>query len=280
MLKNFFSLVFIALSVACYGQKSTLFKNINYRAEELSQNLNKEGDSLFLSCEKTIYKVVIFNDDFDKTIKVRSKKIDISLHDIPQGEFVVETRIPNKRIIMTLVRHEEFTSDYIEGTDTVQSLSQGNKDLTKAENTSQQQLAQGAEIEGNKRKGKEGYSGQSKRRAMSVSNMLNSSQKQKNTTNNKIFWISYVVNSGTSSRKTMKMMRQHEVDKLINRLKRENKTEQGKLNTLTVWEIYDSRKFLKAQLSNPNYINSKISDYFNVIPFYSSETDKELVALN
>ena len=75
------------------------------------------------------------------------------------------------------------------------------------------------------------------------------------------------------------MATQTEVDKLIAKHKIESKTNQGKLNELTIWEVYDTAKFMEKQTENNNYINSITSRLFNVNPYYSSneKTAKEIL---
>ena len=103
----------------------------------------------------------------------------------------------------------------------------------------------------------------------SLSGMLNWKAKKPNTSE-KVFWIAHIVNSGTTSRKSMKLVSQSEIDRIIAKHKIESKTNQGKLNKLTVWEVYDTVKFMQKQAENPDYINSAVSNLFDVSPYYSS----------
>lgn len=103
-----YTLVFLLLTTIVYGQNSILFQNVNNRAKELKHNLNASGDSIIFECERTIYEVVIFNDDFQRTIKVRNTEVKIPIEDIPVGRYVVETLLRDKLIVNTLVRNEPF----------------------------------------------------------------------------------------------------------------------------------------------------------------------------
>ena len=67
----------------------------------------------------------------------------------------------------------------------------------------------------------------------------------------------------------MKLMDQASVDKMIKKNKIERNSVSGKLNELTVWEVYNTTQFMKNQTINPNYIYSHKSDLFNSEPYYS-----------
>ncbi|WP_299519638.1 hypothetical protein [Winogradskyella sp.] len=301
MLKNFFSLVFMALMIVCYGQKSTLLQNINYRAKELKHSLNEKGDTLILESAKTIYSVDIFNQDYEKTVEVKGNETAIPLHDTPMGRLVVQAKMSGKRILMTLLRHEkiEYTPANTSSDETLilsrpklQYLNSSLKPKIKFKVTDKASILklktivipffniQKQELETENilvTTPSEDDEVHQQRPKTSLSSMLNWKPKKK-IKSNRLFWICYVVNNGTNTRKIMKMMRHNEVDQLINRLKIENKTSQGKSNTLTVWEIYNSSKFMEQQVANPDYIHSTTSDLFNVVPYYNSS--KDLVASN
>lgn len=320
MLKNFFLMVFMFLAVFTYGQKSTLLQNINFRAKELKHSLNKAGDSLILKSDKTIYSVEIFNQDFEKTVQVGGKEIKIPLDGTPLGRLVVQAKMIDKRILMTLLRHETIKGtplDFqaIEKTKSRPKIT--NLPILKARynlNNSKmnalpkfiEQITLGVPIvimpktelqlaineealniketeEAEILKPKTTVTENSSvippnRPRTSITDMLNWRAKKPNTST-KVYWISYLVNSGTSSRRTMKMATQTEVDKLIAKHKIESKTNQGKLNELTIWEVYDTAKFMEKQTENNNYINSITSRLFNVNPYYSSneKTAKEIL---
>ena len=90
--------------IPMYGQETTFLENDNYDARELKQIFNKEADSLILKSETIIRQVDIFNDDFMKSFLVNDyvSKIDLSI--LPLGEFIVQARLRQKRIIMYIFR--------------------------------------------------------------------------------------------------------------------------------------------------------------------------------
>ncbi|WP_407557370.1 hypothetical protein [Winogradskyella sp. 4-2091] len=107
-MKTLYTTVFLLLASLVYAQKSTLYQNVNVRAQELKHNLNKTGDSLILKCERTVYEIVIFNDDFERVIKVRDNEAVIPIADVPVGRYIVEALLSDKLIVMTLLRNESF----------------------------------------------------------------------------------------------------------------------------------------------------------------------------
>ncbi|NRD21657.1 hypothetical protein HNV10_00285 [Winogradskyella litoriviva] len=108
-MKIIYTTVFLLLASLVYGQKSTLYQNVNVRAKELKHNLNKTGDSLILKCERTIYEVVIFNDDFERVVSVKDTEITIPIADVPIGRYIVEALLSDKLIVITLLRNEPFS---------------------------------------------------------------------------------------------------------------------------------------------------------------------------
>ena len=90
MFKKICTLLILFSSVIISGQNITLLKNTNPKVKELKHNLNASRDSLIMECEKTIYKVEIFNEDYEKIIIVEDFKSKIPLLDLPAGEFIVE----------------------------------------------------------------------------------------------------------------------------------------------------------------------------------------------
>ncbi|WP_179354281.1 hypothetical protein [Winogradskyella vidalii] len=103
-----YTIVFLFLTTITYGQKSILFQNVNDRAKELKHSLNASEDHIILQCERTIYEVVIYNNDFHHTIKVKDTATKIPIKDIPVGRYIVETLLRDKLIVITLVRNEPF----------------------------------------------------------------------------------------------------------------------------------------------------------------------------
>ncbi|MEO1031839.1 MAG: hypothetical protein AAFX55_10570 [Bacteroidota bacterium] len=299
MLKNFTIPVFMFLMLASYGQKSTLLQNVNFRAKDLKHGLNEIGDSLILTSEKTIYSVEIFNQDFEKVVDVASNETKIPLNDTPLGRLVVQAKMQNKRIIMTLLRHEEIeiiSEEQLES-DPMSNTVIPERDMRYADVISKtnpriigHDVALNAknesifvmvvqtpvkhEIEKPIVRNEELPRSDMKSRR-SLSSMLNWKPKKANTSS-KVFWISYLVNSGTNSAKSMRMVSHSEADELISRYKIENKTLQGKLNKLTIWEVYDANNFIKKQSENRDYVHSSESDLFDVIPYFTSEAPSKL----
>lgn len=96
-------LVLIIFTAMAYGQQITLHKNVNYKANILLQNLNKDRDSLLLeSQEGEISQVVIFNDKFSKKFNIDNTKAKISLKTLPLGNFIVQSKVNSKWIVMSL----------------------------------------------------------------------------------------------------------------------------------------------------------------------------------
>ncbi|WP_422105886.1 hypothetical protein [Winogradskyella sp.] len=299
MLKNFTIPVFMFLMLASYGQKSTLLQNVNFRAKDLKHGLNEIGDSLILTSEKTIYSVEIFNQDFEKVVDVAANETKIPLNDTPLGRLVVQAKMQNKRIIMTLLRHEEIeiiSEEQLES-DPISNTVIPERDMRYADVISktnpriiEHDVALNAknesifvmvvqtpvkhEIEKPIVRNEELPRSDMKSRR-SLSSMLNWKPKKANTSS-KVFWISYLVNSGTNSAKSMRMVSHSEADELISRYKLENKTQQGKLNKLTIWEVYDANNFIKKQSENRDYVHSSESDLFDVIPYFTSEAPSKL----
>lgn len=104
MMKHLFILILTAVTMPIYGQITTFQENDNYDARELKQIFNKEADSLILKSETIIRQVDIFNENFIKSFLVNDyvSKIDLSI--LPSGEFIVQARLRQKRIIMYIFR--------------------------------------------------------------------------------------------------------------------------------------------------------------------------------
>jgi hypothetical protein len=91
----------------------------------------------------------------------------------------------------------------------------------------------------------------------------------------KFYWILIKVNNESGSTKTMKLVDQKSVDRMIARNKLENSSAFGKFNELTVWEVYNTSKFMEQQLLNPEFMYSISSDFFNTTPYYSTQTSPQ-----
>lgn len=86
----------------------------------------------------------------------------------------------------------------------------------------------------------------------------------------KSYWVEYVISNGNSSYKTLRFASKALVDQMIAKNKIEVQSVKGKLNDLTIWEIYDTTKFLRFKRLNPNFSQTTQSEYFNVKPYYTS----------
>lgn len=223
------TLLLLFLAVFTYGQKSTLIQNTNFRAKGLKHSLNSTGDSLVLSSDQNIYKVEIFNSEFDKTFFVDSHQAKVPLMDIPLGRFVTEVKVNDKLILITLLRHE-----VINQTD--------NDHIALTQNTEAKKVT------------------------------LISQNNGKERPNVRFYWIVKNINKGHSSSKIMRIGDLQVVEKMIKQHQIDLKTKAGRLNNLTVWEVYDTTKFMRFKRQNSDYANANSADVdcFNTIPYYKT----------
>ncbi|WP_299130200.1 hypothetical protein [uncultured Winogradskyella sp.] len=231
------TILFLILVSITYGQHSTLIKNINIRAQGLKHDLNKTNDSLLIESDELIYKIDIFNDDFEKSYAVKDNKASIALKDIPVGRFITEVEINNKLIIITLIRHKVY------------------EELIPIK-TPEPAVVQTEKLpELNQRYGKEDIVSAPKKPV-------------------KFYWIERQINKGPGSSKYMRIGDKEIVDKMIIQHKIDKKSITGKNNVLTVWEVYDARAFIRYKKQNSNYANTKDKKVtcFNSVPIYASGT--------
>ena len=232
--------VFLLLTAGVNSQNSTLIQNINYRAAELTHHLNSVGDSLILEGSRNISKVEIFNDNFTKTFSVENNKTVIPLVDIPVGRFVTEVELEEKLIIITLLRHETIDA-------TAQPLMRLSD---KAKLQSDLTIAHSA-------------------KANTVTTETIEKDINRNTGKRvRLYWIVNTINKGQSSRKIMKFGDLETVKTAIRKHETDHKTKYGQFNGLTIWEVYDTTKFLRYKRTNPDYATTESSDAFNTRPFY------------
>ena len=85
------------------------------------------------------------------------------------------------------------------------------------------------------------------------------------------YWVVYEINAHSGSNKSMSLEKEDQVAKLIAKNKLELRTEIAKYNKLTVYEVYNTSKFMRRQLRKPTYFKSSKSKVFNVTPYYSSD---------
>ncbi|WP_299117600.1 hypothetical protein [uncultured Winogradskyella sp.] len=260
------------LSTMVYGQKSTLIQNVNFRAKELKHYLNKAEDSLILEAKRTIYKVNLFNKDYDETIEVKDKKITIPLYDLDIGRYVIEVVLLDKRIIIVLFRNEPLLDPYITeislgDNDTSDIVEENEKEVAGIDNSKYD------EIEIEDRKDDTHFD------SKSINDLLNykrpiikkTVKKRKERKRKYNYWVYSKVNSGHYSKTIRKMATKKEIDRMIKRNQLDVKTLKGQSNILKIWEVYNSPMFLKHKELDKDFINTK-SPYFNAIPFYTTES--------
>jgi len=250
MIKNISTLLFLLITVISYGQNFTLQKNTNPKAKELTHNLNSTKDSLLLGCDTKILKVEIFNEDYEKIVVVEDFKIQISLEDISEGKFVVETKLVDKIIIFGLMKRNH--SNQINNS----SLALKNNDIAEG---------RGMMLD-------ESLNIISKSPNKSIEFILTGVKAKRYTSKKQnFFWVLTKVNNESGSSKTMKLVNKTSTDRMILKHKQELNSVSGKLNELTVWEVYNTSKFMEHQLLNPDFFYSLNSDLFNTTPYYITE---------
>ncbi|WP_299101854.1 hypothetical protein [uncultured Winogradskyella sp.] len=241
------TLVYLLLTSFVYGQKSTLFQNKNSRALELKHELNKTNDSLILKCDRTIFEVVFFNDDFERVVRVRKKEAKIAITDLPVGQYIIETLLRDKLIVLTLVRNEEFKlpkQDIIANV-----VKQEEKKPTPSQLLNRETITKKSDL---------AVAGKKAVRTVEV--------KRKQST--ALYWIEYKINTGQNTLKTEKFGDQATIDQMIRKIEIDKKTKTGRLNELIVWKVFDSSKFLKHRRANKNNYSTTASDSYNTEPYY------------
>jgi len=237
------AILFLFLASLCYSQNATLLQNIDYRAKELKHSLDKTGDTLVLEGERSIAKVAIFNDTFEKSITIEDKATKIPLTDLPNGRFVTEVKVHDKLIILTLLLHRPK-----------ENISK-NLSINKPEVLSDSKTM----ISQNEDLGKVIITNESEAHA---------NDKLKKTV--RFYWIVNKIYKGHSSRKIMKIGDKKAVEKVIRQNEIDLQTRTGKYNELIIWEVYDTAKFMRYKRINPDYANAENVDCFNSTPFYKS----------
>ncbi|MCA0154315.1 hypothetical protein [Winogradskyella vincentii] len=303
MSKNFLVILFLFSILVSYGQKSSLIKNVNFRAKELKHDLNQDGDSLLLESKQTIYQVEIYNSFYEKKMSINRYKTKVAINDLPQGKYITEVVLSDRRIIMTLIRHEavgetmmlsdaplkSISITSIETDNIPQDMASYAEPIKIAESTQQpneseaedlnfkneEQLAdiknEETDIKINTTQTDNNIRGYN----YSPSALLNTRLKKPSERSNKKYWIEIEINTGNSSYKTKKIVSGDLIADLISQNKAEIKTARGRNNKLTIWEVYDTSKFMKEQLLNRNYASSsESSQYFNPVPYYQTRKSK------
>ncbi|WP_435412274.1 hypothetical protein [Psychroserpens mesophilus] len=92
------------------------------------------------------------------------------------------------------------------------------------------------------------------------------------------YWAVQKTNSNFGSTKSMKLVYKDEIPELIEKNRLELQSDIGKDNTLVIYAIYDKNKFMNKQFRNPKYYSTvKRSKYFNIVPYYSSFNEVEIL---
>ncbi|WP_431158983.1 hypothetical protein [Winogradskyella poriferorum] len=292
MKKYIFLILFVLSNSMSFGQKASLIQNVNFRAQDLKHNLNENGDTLLLASNKTIYQVDIYNNYYEKKLAVNRYKSNIPVNDLPEGRYVVEVKLSDRHIIMTLIRHETATealalsdknlqrfrvedivaSDLSKGTiplTTIESNEATKNEQTLVSDEDQNISLQSintethAEIKANDR------NSAIKKHSYSPSALLNTRLKKPSERPNKYYWVVLEIVNGNSSSKTKKLVQGDLISGLISHNKAERMTARGRNNKLTIWEVYDTKKFMAALQFDRHYVtNASTSECFNPTPYY------------
>ncbi|WP_458627690.1 hypothetical protein [Winogradskyella sp. PC D3.3] len=282
-MRQLYFIVLLFLSSLVYGQKSVLLQNVNNRAKELQHRLNKTEDSILFTAERTIYEIMVFNDDFERIIKVKDSEAKISIADIPVGRYAIEVVLKDKLIIITLLRNETY--DLKESKPIITNL-----ETKKAEPklVAHQKPYKSVNLPQTTPFGSENDSGQTNLRLpgkketptvfahpSSLNEDINpkiQSESKKNlsvsTNANAKYWVLYQTNNGSGSEKILKMADQKTVDRMIQKIEIDLKTKTGRFNQLTVWQIYNPTNFVRHKRKNGHNYMNVASDSFNPKPYY------------
>ncbi|MFK7832825.1 MAG: hypothetical protein AB8B52_06095 [Winogradskyella sp.] len=249
MIKNISTLFVLLLTVNLFGQNIILQKNTNPKAKVLQHNLNSTNDSLLLKCDTKILKVDIFNEDYEHVVKVDDVKMQIALQEIPDGKFIVETKLVDKIIVFGLVIYSPYYDN------------------------SKKSLANTKVVEGKGMMLDEGLNTVNSAPNKSIEYILTGTRnKMKVSKKQKFYWVLTKINNESGSSKTMKLVNKESADRMILKHKQELNSVSGKLNELTVWEVYNTTKFMEHQVSDPDFFYSLTSDLFNTTPYYSTNS--------
>ena len=238
-MKLLHSFIFLFLTTLTYGQKSVLLQNTNTRAEELKHYLSPAQDSLVLESERTIYEVMIYNDNFERIIKVKKTDAKVLISDIPVGRYAVEAVLKNKLIVITLLRNEIFENAI--NPHEIAEINPKEMAETNVFGSENSTYNNNLNLPGKK--------------ASPFKNSVKPSEIK--PTNNEVkYWVLYKINNGSSSEKLLRIADQEIVDHLINKIEIDKTTSTGRLNELTVWQIYDPIDFTTHKRKHKkNYMN-------------------------
>ncbi|WP_152487250.1 hypothetical protein [Winogradskyella psychrotolerans] len=279
-MRRLYFIVLLLLSSLVYGQKSVLLQNVNNRAKELQHHLNKTEDSIIFKSERTIYEIMIFNDDFERIIKVKDTNAKLLIADIPVGRYAVEAVLIDKLIVITLLRNESFnlqkltplltttTSPYSKDISPSKVVSTVKKEPFGSENnTGRTDLSLS---------GKTATPFIKEEKSLTLSKGFTSKtsirpRENAENTAKSTYWVIHKINNGSSSEKILKIVDQKTVDRMIQKNEIDMKTFSGRLNELTVWQIHNTTGFVQHKRRNKtNYMNIE-SDSFNFVPYYKTD---------
>ncbi len=109
MLKFYTTFAFIYITTFSFGQHIMFQQNVNPKAQVLQQILNDEQNSLVLETDsETFHQVNIFNNEFSESYDVQNNKTTIDLTTLPLGNYIVQAKLDNKRIIMYLEKSKDL----------------------------------------------------------------------------------------------------------------------------------------------------------------------------
>jgi hypothetical protein len=296
MIKILHTGVFLLLTTLVYGQKSTLFQNINFRAKELKHSLNKAGDSLILEGERTISKVEIFNSDYEQSIAVKDSKVKICLNDIPVGRFVVEATLPDKLIVITLLRNESLHPEKTISKPEKKTSLFGDDPITSITDTAAKKVTAPRLVVINKTEPsskEEEIIANDKKSNIAISRNAVGTEDSASPKNNEIiieesltinrtmasnpghknveaYWIVYKTNTISGGGTVKRFGDQALVERMIANINLDKKTKAGKHNELTIWEIYDVSKFVKYKMKKTNDLSTD-KEFFNSKPYFKVE---------
>lgn len=254
MTKKICTLLILFSTMTMSSQNNILFKNFNPKAKELKHNLNHTKDSLVLAYDKLINIVEIFNEDYEKTTIVQKNNVKVPLDDLPVGKFVVEVTLVDRIIVMGLLKQDYYDE-----------ASNSNIAINKEE------VAEGKGMMLD-----EGLKVIKSSPHNSIEYILTRGKtKSKSNKSQKFYWTVTKTNSEIGSSKTMRLVDQACVDRMILKNKLEYKSASGNANELTVWEVYDTTKFMENQVVNPNFMYSQTSEFFNTSPYYTTENSTQ-----
>ncbi|WP_458627689.1 hypothetical protein [Winogradskyella sp. PC D3.3] len=249
MIKNISTFLVLLSTSISFSQNVILFQNTNPNAKELKHHLNVTKDSLLLECESKIKKVEIFNEDFEQIIIVDAHNIQISLKDIPKGNFNIETKLDQKIIVLELVIQN--TINDISST----NLYHNKESIIEGKGMMLDEELKVIKSSPNK----------------SIEFILTGGKtKSHHNKNQNYFWTETQINNESGSSKTMRLVDQKSAEKMIRRHQLEINSNPGKFNKLTIWEVYNKESFMENQVSNPDFIYSSQTDSFNPNPYYST----------